>query len=194
MKNISCSYPECTRKYYAKGFCQPHYDQVRRGVPLGPIKEHRTTCEYPECGRKHYSKGLCKAHHQQQWMGKKLVPVGLPRSAKTQIGECIAPNCNASKYVQGLCKVHYQRSLKFRLKPESLVQLLSQDQCSNRHCDNPATNIDHCHTTGMVRGRLCWECNVILGFAQDSPERLQGLIEYLNSPYPHLEYRLKVVK
>lgn len=39
--------------------------------------------------------------------------------------------------------------------------------------------IDHCHTSGKVRGLLCSQCNTILGMAQDNPAVLQGLIAYL---------------
>ena len=29
-------------------------------------------------------------------------------------------------------------------------------------------NIDHCHTTGRVRGLLCWECNTSIGKLGDT--------------------------
>lgn len=39
--------------------------------------------------------------------------------------------------------------------------------------------IDHCHTTGKVRGLLCMQCNTGIGNFNDSPERLFGAISYL---------------
>jgi hypothetical protein len=39
--------------------------------------------------------------------------------------------------------------------------------------------VDHCHTTGKVRGLLCHNCNRALGLFHDSTESLQRAIEYL---------------
>jgi hypothetical protein len=40
--------------------------------------------------------------------------------------------------------------------------------------------VDHCHTTGKVRGLLCWPCNIGIGMFRDSPELLKQVIDYLN--------------
>ena len=39
--------------------------------------------------------------------------------------------------------------------------------------------IDHCHTTGLVRGLLCNSCNLVLGAVGESPDRLRALAVYL---------------
>lgn len=39
--------------------------------------------------------------------------------------------------------------------------------------------VDHCHTTGKVRGLLCHNCNRALGLLQDSIQHLKSAIEYL---------------
>jgi hypothetical protein len=39
--------------------------------------------------------------------------------------------------------------------------------------------VDHCHSTGKIRGLLCSKHNTALGYVNDSPKELQGLIEYL---------------
>ena len=46
------------------------------------------------------------------------------------------------------------------------------------HMDNP--QIDHCHTTGKVRGLLCRGCNTSLGLLKENPETLRSMIEYIN--------------
>ncbi|KKM91648.1 hypothetical protein LCGC14_1226370 [marine sediment metagenome] len=42
-------------------------------------------------------------------------------------------------------------------------------------------HMDHCHETGEFRGWLCSGCNRIIGFAKDSPERLEAAAEYLRN-------------
>jgi len=39
--------------------------------------------------------------------------------------------------------------------------------------------VDHCHTTGKVRGLLCHHCNTALGKFRDSKEILSSAIDYV---------------
>jgi hypothetical protein len=39
--------------------------------------------------------------------------------------------------------------------------------------------IDHCHTTGRIRGLLCRKCNTGLGCYEDNPELMNMAINYL---------------
>lgn len=58
-------------------------------------------------------------------------------------------------------------------------------------CDTHATNskgwsrlvVDHCHTTGEIRGFLCQPCNMALGSARDNPKILRQLANYLEDFY-----------
>lgn len=44
--------------------------------------------------------------------------------------------------------------------------------------ENPP-HIDHCHTTGKVRGLLCPHCNLMLGHSKDNKDTLLRAIRYL---------------
>lgn len=46
-----------------------------------------------------------------------------------------------------------------------------------------ALAVDHCHTTGKVRGLLCTNCNRALGNIRDSIDGLKNAILYLEKPW-----------
>ena len=43
-------------------------------------------------------------------------------------------------------------------------------------------HIDHDHVTGEIRGLLCTKCNLMLGYADDDPEKLLLGVNYLRKP------------
>lgn len=40
-------------------------------------------------------------------------------------------------------------------------------------------NVDHCHKTGKVRGLLCWNCNIAIGYFKDNTNNLKNALKYL---------------
>jgi len=53
--------------------------------------------------------------------------------------------------------------------------------CSIAFIDSPkgGAHVDHCHATKRIRGLLCVRCNLTIGHAGDSVERLRALADYL---------------
>ena len=67
-------------------------------------------------------------------------------------------------------------------------QLEKQDhKCAICSCKEPKGNgnvhfhVDHCHSTGKVRGLLCSSCNTALGNFKDSTELMLKAVEYINN-------------
>lgn len=53
-------------------------------------------------------------------------------------------------------------------------------RCANKGCAYTGPLVlDHDHDTGAIRGWLCRNCNLALGYAKDDTEALVGLIAYL---------------
>lgn len=46
-----------------------------------------------------------------------------------------------------------------------------------------ALSVDHCHTTGKVRGLLCQECNKAIGLIKDNVETAERITQYLKDHY-----------
>ena len=54
--------------------------------------------------------------------------------------------------------------------------------CGSKSSNNPLTDnfvVDHNHATGKIRGLLCSYCNLTLGNAKESIQRLQQCAQYL---------------
>jgi hypothetical protein len=90
---------------------------------------------------------------------------------------------------------YWHRKGKYKLrqvKPQFYFKLLEQQNNLCAICLQPeraigrngkvkALSLDHNHITGEVRGLLCSTCNLLLGYAGDSPEILERAKEYLGS-------------
>jgi hypothetical protein len=75
-------------------------------------------------------------------------------------------------------KRHYK--VNYGLAEEVILQIM---QSRSGECEICKTNtelvVDHNHSTGKVRGRICGLCNTMLGHARDSVDNLSAAIKYL---------------
>jgi hypothetical protein len=69
---------------------------------------------------------------------------------------------------------------KYGLTPEEVEALRRAQDDKCRICRRQEKLvIDHCHTTGRVRGMLCFRCNNLLGLALDDCAILDAAMDYL---------------
>lgn len=94
-----------------------------------------------------------------------------------------------SRAIKGELHKGYELKRGFRMSSEEYVYLLSSQNGLCAICNQPELSIirgklvslavDHCHTTGKIRGLLCTKCNRALGLFGDSIELLKKAIAYL---------------
>lgn len=54
--------------------------------------------------------------------------------------------------------------------------------CTKKYINGEKFVIDHCHSSGKIRGILCNECNAAIGRLSDNPKLLKVAKEYLENP------------
>jgi hypothetical protein len=70
----------------------------------------------------------------------------------------------------------------YGLTPEEYGQLFHNQNGVCAMCKERKTlQVDHCHSTGKIRGLLCRECNLGLGHLKDSILLLNSAIQYLQN-------------
>lgn len=102
------------------------------------------------------------------------------------------PTLAAQKYCSGRCwqsvaRTKRSKVSRVRIPAAQYAELmLSQNgKCAICKCDSGINNrgdklaVDHCHSTGKIRGLLCHKCNTALGLLKDSKENLLEAIRYL---------------
>ena len=77
------------------------------------------------------------------------------------------------------------------LKQNGVCAICKQPETATRLGKVKALSVDHCHTSGKVRGLLCSDCNTGIGKMKESREALLAAIRYLDE---HSEGDANVVK
>jgi len=78
--------------------------------------------------------------------------------------------------------------IKYGITSKEYDQLIKSQNYSCKICSadisgKGKSQIDHCHITGRIRGILCRDCNLGLGFFKDSLKTMIAAIEYIDADY-----------
>ncbi len=80
-----------------------------------------------------------------------------------------------------------KREHRYGITAEQYIALLAEQNgmCAiGKETCTGELHVDHCHTSGNVRGLVCRSCNLMLGNAQDNPAILLSAAEYLRRIRP----------
>jgi hypothetical protein len=173
-----CILEPCPNEQETRGLCTKHYAYHRYhktidSVALPKIYKHYLSSVNPEekiaicstCGPTEIAtNGVDKRYgNPQYYCKKKSTAKNLKRRIYTfgdgdtiPFDEAVAARLRLYKEQNGLCAI-----------------------CKRDEDTAGTLCLDHCHTTGEIRGLLCTDCNLGLGRFKDSPENLKAASEYL---------------
>lgn len=116
--NTKCSIEGCNNPYYAKGYCNMHYQKRYDN----PNKDNNTVCKVEGCNNLSFVKGYCRTHYQQIYQYG-VIKEGNKRNKHF----CKVDNCNEKVYAKGYCKKHFDESVK-----EQGTNICSIEGCNNK--------------------------------------------------------------
>lgn len=73
---------------------------------------------------------------------------------------------------------------KYKISLEEFNGMLDSQQnkcmiCNKTFKNAKSTHVDHCHKSGKIRGLLCTNCNIALGYFKDSLSTIRSALKYL---------------
>lgn len=146
---VDCKFEDCDRPHNAKGYCLPHYKQMRNGgvESLRPLRDRRDPlCAFPGCGRPNRSRGYCESHRKQITAGgvESLRPLRRVAPERT----CRFEGCDRHHYGNGFCAAHNSQ-WNARGRDESkltpiIVPREHGPTCEFPGCDRPYQSEGYC--------------------------------------------------
>lgn len=84
---------------------------------------------------------------------------------------------------RALDKRRYELKYEYGLSKTNYDTLVTGQQGKCAIClKSKKLVVDHCHTTSLVRGLLCYRCNTLTGFIESEHQERERILKYLASP------------
>ena len=195
--------PKCRKEHrHHTRMCQPCYGREWRAKKeprpcsiCGKMKVSFTTkTQCDACyqrARNGRMVGICADCGQHRCIpsnGRCLYCDNRRRRAEAKPIICLQCGREAPHFAKGICRSCYtnntKRRGKYGIEPEQYIAMVKDQRGLCAICERPMKrhpHMDHCHVTGIIRGLLCYTCNVGLGSFGDDPERLRAAARYIEA-------------
>ena len=115
---------------------------------------------------------------------KKFIEVEKPnKNGLQRCGKCKRVTQKKQKIAQAAWRKkrpHYFQAYRYKASEETIAKMKSQQAGRCAICARTSQLVvDHNHTTGVIRGLLCINCNFGLGLFQDNQELLEVAAKYI---------------
>lgn len=190
-----CAVDGCENLAFAKNLCQTHYNRADHPLKATwKLLRSRHPGAYPEAwesfevflsdvGSRPSDKHQLRRLNSAKPFSKKNVEWLAPVGADFRRGKWTGDEISSYDRAWNLKR-------KYGISVDEYDQLLVEQNGVCAICRSKESHVyksgklkdlsvDHCHSTGKVRGLLCVKCNRALGYLDDSIERINRAITYL---------------
>lgn len=111
-----------------------------------------------------------------RWCGDQFQPIA---PSHLFCGDECSHMAQQEKYLKRTYGITYKTYIEMQKEQNSLCKICNGVGFKMKPGQSIMLVVDHCHTTGKVRGLLCHNCNRALGLLKDSVANLNSAIIYL---------------
>lgn len=169
---LPCAFTGCTASRRYDQLCMGHYNQQRRGLPLRPLRKMTDPTARDSAGNK-------QCRRCERWL------VTSEFSTNNARPDGLTAYCRRCERDKAL--IHY-----YGITIDEYDAMLARQGgscaiCRGQTKDGRSFFVDHDHACcpgqrtcgGCVRGLLCGDCNLGIGYFNDDTTRIQRAITYL---------------
>jgi hypothetical protein len=189
----TCKIEDCGKSAFCRGWCSQHYTRWQRHGD--PLITTRTPPMAPGATERHCPRCLSSKPVGEFGTRASGVPMGYCSQCEAEYQRSYSQTedgaarrkAAALRYSASDKRHDLELHKRYGISLEQFRQMLDVQggKCAICKVGHPGGdagrrwNVDHCHSTGKVRGLLCANCNHGLGKFQDDPEILRQAIAYL---------------
>jgi hypothetical protein len=171
---------QCTRCSEVKGLSE-FYSRVNRRPNRKSDRQYNSECK------------ACTLVYTASWRARNAdYADARPLPSSATCGRCkfqkpasaFALNRTKPRGIQNMC-LDCMRDRKYGLEPGEYERILAAQGGVCAICKGPCgrerrLSVDHCHSTGRVRGLLCQNCNAAIGMLKEDVALFFRAVDYLS--------------